>query len=106
MYSKNNIAQEAIAELLFVSQSVISETISLLDGLMVKVLKEFEPDMHEEIAGRVSVIDGSLHPCWSWRSLEGLWPGKTQGDRSPARVRDRSRGRPSVHLGSPPGKDP
>ena len=38
MYSKNNIAQEAIAELLFVSQSVISETISLLDGLMVKVL--------------------------------------------------------------------
>lgn len=32
MYFKNNITQEVIAELLFVSQPVISETISSLEG--------------------------------------------------------------------------
>jgi YD repeat-containing protein len=68
-----------IAELLFVSQSVISETISTLEGVIVKALKDFEPDLAEAaegLAGRVAVIDGSLHPCWSWKDKKDLWSGK------------------------------
>jgi hypothetical protein len=79
MYFKNNITEEVIAELLFVSQSVISETISTLEGVIVEALKDFEPDLAEAaegLAGRVAVIDGSLHPCWSWKDKKGLWSGK------------------------------
>ncbi|MDQ2789287.1 MAG: transposase family protein [Actinomycetota bacterium] len=79
MYFKNNITEEVIAELLFVSQSVISETISTLEGVIVKALKDFEPDLAEAaegLAGRVAVIDGSLHPCWSWKDKKDLWSGK------------------------------
>ena len=57
MYFKNNITEEVIAELLFVSQSVISETISTLEGVIVKALKDFEPDLAEAAEG----------PSWSPR---------------------------------------
>jgi hypothetical protein len=64
---------------LFVSQSVISETISTLEGVIVKALKDFESDLAEAaegLAGRVAVIDGLLHPCWSWNDKKDLWSGK------------------------------
>src|SRR5919202_6729197 len=81
MYVKNNISEEVIAELLFVSQWVISETISTLDGVIVTAVKDFKPDLTEAaegLAGRVAVIDGSLPPCWSWRNNKVLWSGKNQ----------------------------
>jgi hypothetical protein len=71
MYVKNNITEEVIAELLFVSQSVISETISTLEGVIVTAVKDFEPDLTEAaegLAGRVAVLDGSLHPCCHGRT--------------------------------------
>jgi hypothetical protein len=46
-YFKNNITEEVIAELLFVSQSVISETISTLEAVIVKALQDVEPDLAE-----------------------------------------------------------
>jgi hypothetical protein len=79
MYFKNNITEEVIAERLFVSQSVISETISTLEAVIVKALQDVEPDLAEaaeSLAGRVTVIDGSLHPCWSWTDNKDLWSGK------------------------------
>lgn len=79
MYFKNNVTEEVIAELLFVSQSVISETISTLEDVIVEALQDFEPDLAEAaegLDGRVAVIDGSLHPCWSWKGEEDLWSGK------------------------------
>ncbi|MCA1604322.1 MAG: hypothetical protein LC775_02305, partial [Acidobacteria bacterium] len=50
-----------------------------LEGVIVKALKDFEPDLAEAaegLAGRVAVIDGSLHPCWSWKDKKVLWSGK------------------------------
>src|SRR5437868_14872131 len=84
MYFKNNITEEVIAELVFVSQSVISETTSTLDGVIVEALQDFEPDPAEAaegLAGRVAVIDGSLHPCWSWKGKKDLWSGKHTAPR-------------------------
>jgi DDE superfamily endonuclease len=78
-YFKNNITEEVIAELLFVSQALISQTISRMEGLVVRALREFEPtvdDVAQAAEHRVVVVDGSLHPCWSWADRKDLWSGK------------------------------
>lgn len=79
MYFKNNITEEVIAELLFVSQGLISQTIALMEGLIVRALEDFEPTVEDVAAAadrRVVVVDGSLHPCWSWADRKDLWSGK------------------------------
>jgi hypothetical protein len=79
MYFKNNITEEVIAELLFVSQALISQTIAAMESLIVQALQEFEPTLEDvavAVDGRVVVVDGSLHPCWSWTDRKDLWSGK------------------------------
>jgi len=78
MYLKNNITQEVIAELLEVSQSTISRLLAELEVVITDVLAEFVPDLAEETAGRVAVVDGSLCPCWSWADAPELYSGKHQ----------------------------
>lgn len=78
-YVKNNITQEVIAELAGVSQSVVSVTISTLETVIERALAEFVRDLAEAaaaLAGRVALVDGSLHPCWSWATRRDLWSGK------------------------------
>jgi hypothetical protein len=110
MYFKNNITEEVIAELLFVSQSVISETISTLEGVIVEALKDFEPDLAEAaegLAGRVAVIDGSLHPCWSWKDKKDLWSGKRIAPRRrPVVYPTQSGGIGGIFLGLMPNLAP
>jgi hypothetical protein len=58
---------------------VVSETISTLDAVIVTALKGVGPDPPEAaegLAGRVAVIDGSLHLRWSWKDTTDLWSGK------------------------------
>lgn len=76
MYFRTNVPEELIAELLFVDQSTISRVISELEGVIEEVLQEFVPDLAEEAAGRVAIVDGSLLPCWSWADSPELWSGK------------------------------
>jgi hypothetical protein len=76
MYFRTNITEEVIGELLFVDQSTISRAISDLEGLIAEVLDEFVPDLVEEMDGRVGVVDGSLHPCWSWADAPELYSGR------------------------------
>ena len=76
MYFRTNIAQEVIAELLFVDQSAISRVIADLEEAIAEVLEEFVPDLTEELRGRVGVVDGSLTPCWSWADAPELYSGK------------------------------
>jgi hypothetical protein len=99
-----------IAELLFVSQSVISETISTLEDVIVKALKDFEPDLAEAaegLAGRVAVIDGSLHPCWSWKDKKDLWSGKRIAPRRrPVVYPTQSGGIGGIFLGLMPNLAP
>jgi hypothetical protein len=79
MYFKNNLTQEVIAELLSVARSVISDTIAFLEGVIEDALEDCAPDLDQgaaDLGGEVAVIDGSLHPCWSWKEEKGLWSGK------------------------------
>jgi hypothetical protein len=76
MYFKNNITEEVIGELLFVDQSTISRAISELESVIADVLDEFVPDLANEMAGRVGIVDGSLCPCWSWADAPELFSGK------------------------------
>jgi hypothetical protein len=76
MYFKNNITEDLIGELLFVDQSTVSRAINDLEGVLADVLDEFVPDLAEEMAGRVGVVDGSLCPCWSWADAPELYSGK------------------------------
>ena len=72
MYFKTNITEELIRELLFVDQSTISRAIRDLEGVIAEALKEFVPDLTEEMNGRVVVVDGSLCRCWSWEDGEDV----------------------------------
>ncbi len=69
-------AEDVIGELLFVDQSTISRVIAELEGVIADVLAEFVPDLAEEMDGRVGVVDGSVHPCWSWADAPELYSGK------------------------------
>ena len=78
MYVKNNITQEVIGELLDVDQSTISRTIGQIEVLVTEVLEEFVPEVTGEAVGRVTIVDGSLCPCWSWTDAPQLYSGKHQ----------------------------
>jgi len=76
MYFRTNITEEMIGELLFTDQSTISRIISDLEPVIADVLDEFIPDLATETAGRATVVDGSLLPCWSWADAPELYSGK------------------------------
>lgn len=80
-YFKNNITQDVLAELHGVSQPVISDAIAVMEKAIVQALGEFDrslEDVTEAAGNRVVVVDGSLHPCWSWADQPSLWSGKHQ----------------------------
>ena len=76
LYFRANITEELIGELLFVDQSTISRAISVLEPVIAEALDEFVPDLAEETAGRVAVVDGSMCPCWSWADAPELYSAK------------------------------
>jgi hypothetical protein len=76
MYFKNNITQEVIAELLDVSQPTISRVIAELETVIARVLTAWTPELAEEVAGRVAIVDGTLAPCWTWANATDMYSGK------------------------------
>jgi hypothetical protein len=78
MYSKNNITQEVIAELLEVSQPTISRVIATLEPVIGNVLADWVPDLGEATSGRVLLVDGTLTPCWSWADAPDLRSASTR----------------------------
>jgi hypothetical protein len=76
VYFRTNITEEVIAELMFTDQATISRVISDLEGVIADAVEEFVPELTDEAAGRVAVVDGSLCPCWSWADAPELYSGK------------------------------
>ena len=65
MYFKNNLPQEVIGELLGISQSTVSRLIARLEPVIAAVLADYVPPPAQVLAGRVTLVDGTLTPCWS-----------------------------------------
>lgn len=78
-YMRNNITEEIWAEIFGVDQSSISRYITLLTPLIAKAMEDERPTAEEatEVAkGTITLVDGTLWPCWSWSAAKDLWAGK------------------------------
>lgn len=78
-YMRQNIIEEVWAEIFDVSQATVSRCITLLTPLVEKATKRERParaDAERAVKGAVTLVDGSLWPCWSWKGKKTLWSGK------------------------------
>jgi hypothetical protein len=75
-YLRRNRVQAEIAEDYGVSQSTISRAISAITPLLVKALSAYAPTAEDLDGWTQYILDGTLLPCWSWRSRPGLYSGK------------------------------
>jgi len=75
-YLKTNRREAELAEDHGTSQSTISRAITGITPSVAPVLAEFVPTADELDPKRQYVADGSLLPCWSWRSDPDLFSGK------------------------------
>jgi len=75
-YLRRNRVQADIAEEFGVSQPTVSRAIAAIMPLLVQSLMEFIPPADSLGHGRQFIIDGTLLPCWSWRSRPDLYSGK------------------------------
>jgi hypothetical protein len=75
-YFRRNRTQAEIAEEYEVSQPTVSRAISAMTPLIAGALIEFAPTADSLSGGKQYIIDGTLFPCWSWRSRPDLWSGK------------------------------
>jgi hypothetical protein len=75
-YLKTNRREAELAEDHGTSQATISRAITGITPSVARVLAEFVPTAEELDPEHQYVVDGSLLPCWSWRSAPGLYSGK------------------------------
>lgn len=75
-YLKTNRREAELAEDHGTSQSTISRAITATTPSIARVLAEFVPTAEELDLEHQYVVDGSLLPCWSWRSDPDLYSGK------------------------------
>lgn len=75
-YLRRNRVQADIAEEFGVSQPTVSRAISAVMPLLIQALMEFVPSADSLGYARQFIIDGTLLPCWSWRTRPDLYSGK------------------------------
>lgn len=75
-YLKTNRREAELAEDHGTSQPTISRAITGITPWLRTVLTEFVPTAEELNPPSQYVVDGSLLPCWSWRSNPELYSGK------------------------------
>ena len=75
-YMRRNRVQAEIAEAFNVSQATISRAITGVVPLIKLVVDEFVPTAEELDPDTQYIVDGTLLPCWSWRSHRTLLSGK------------------------------
>jgi len=78
-YARNNITEEIWAEIFDVGQSTISRCITFLTPLIDQATAGFRPSAEEAAEatrGAITLVDGTLWPCWSWADERELWAGK------------------------------
>jgi hypothetical protein len=75
-YMRRNRVQAELAETYDVSQPTISRAVSGLTPVLGHILSEYVPTAEDLDPGTQYIVDGTLLPCWSWRSHPGLYSGK------------------------------
>lgn len=75
-YLRRNRVQTELAETYGVSQSTISRAIGAVTPLLGRMLATYVPTADELDGATQYIIDGTLLPCWSWRSNPALYSGK------------------------------
>ena len=73
IYMRHNIVQAVIGEQLGVSQPTISRAVKALTKAFPRVLEGLLLTAEEVPQGCDFRLDGTLFPCWSWRSHRELW---------------------------------
>ncbi len=76
---RQNIIEEVWTEIFDVDQSTISRYITFLTPLIEQATAEFRPSAEEAAEatrGAITLVDGTLWPCWSWDGERELWAGK------------------------------
>ena len=78
-YMRQNIIEEAWADIFDVAQSTISRYITLLTPFVEEATEEDRPtaeDAAEATRDAIALVDGTLWPCWSRDGEDELWAGK------------------------------
>jgi len=75
-YMRRNRVQAEIAESVGVSQPTISRAITGVTPLINQAMADFVPTADDLSPDVQYVVDGTLLPCWSWRSCTALFSGK------------------------------
>jgi hypothetical protein len=78
-YMRQNIVEEVWADIFGVAQSTISRCITILTPLIERATKRDRPTRtaaERAARGAITLVDGSLWPCWSWNGKKKLWSGK------------------------------
>jgi len=75
-YMRRNRVQAEIAEAHGVSQSTISRAVTGITPVLDRVLAGFAPTADELDPTAQYIVDGTLFPCWSWRTDRCLYSGK------------------------------
>ena len=79
MYLRQNVTEEFLGDMRDISQSTVSRIMTTLVAIVKAVLAEFVPTPEEAIQlvnGRVSLLDGTITPCWSYEEHPELWSRK------------------------------
>lgn len=77
IYYRSNISQLFLGEIFGVDQSTINRYIILLEKIIDRVLKRYVPRrISLAIKGLVTLIDGTLLPCWAYKTHPKLYSGK------------------------------
>ncbi|MBV9163515.1 MAG: transposase family protein, partial [Pseudonocardiales bacterium] len=79
-YLRRNRVQAEIGEAFNVSQSTISRAIQAVTLLLSDVLAEYVPTADELDEQAQYLVDGTLLPCWSWKSHPQLAVSIGHGD--------------------------
>jgi hypothetical protein len=77
-YMRRNRVQAEIAEMYDVSQPTISRAITRVTPILEEILREYIPAANDLRPTERYLVDGTLLPCWSWRSERALLSGKTR----------------------------
>ena len=77
-YMRRNRVQAELAEAYSVSQPTISRAVTGITPLLGKALKKYVPtaDQLTDDGRTQYIVDGTLLPCWSWRTHPELYSGK------------------------------